>query len=159
MIKNEAGAEFDKIIAQKVMGLKVCECDHEALRKNTYEAWVLRCKDPMAYHGSPSYIPYGSDGDCNTCHGAYAPALRYSSSITRAWEVVEKLGGVFRMASCGLGHYRVAFSDFIYAGGPSGWDDDVHDPDVTVFVYEEFGPAPLAICRAALRKVERDENL
>jgi len=87
----EPGRELDTLVAEKVMGLKVCKCDHDELRQNAYDAWIERCKDPLEYHGSPQYFSHNSDRKCNYCAGLYMPVVNYSTDISHAWDVVEKL--------------------------------------------------------------------
>ncbi len=85
------GKELDKLVAEKAMSLKVCECDHDALRQKAYDDYIERCKDPYEYHGSPQYFSHGSNRTCNYCNKLYMPVIDYSTNINHAWDIVEKL--------------------------------------------------------------------
>lgn len=92
-------------------------------------------------HGS--ILAFRHEGQIKTLppgYGSYAALPYYSSDISAAWEVVEKLGsGNF----AGLDYRSGGWLARIYRGDSPGW----------------YPTAPLAICHAALQVVLRHPDL
>jgi hypothetical protein len=88
------GRELDALIAEKVMGLEICKCDHEALYRKHMQDLEDRRKDPYQIHHDYGYFSHDSDKKCNICTKLYIPVVNYSTNIATAWEVVEKLGNI-----------------------------------------------------------------
>lgn len=118
-----AGRELDALIAEKVMGLSkdgyspVCYVENHAMD----EDWCYQC-------------------DCMADEAEHVPK-RYSTSISAAWEVVEKMSEKFQICLespwwPGVA-YKVRFTRL------DGKTHQVSDGDT----------ASLAICRAALKAV------
>lgn len=130
------GPELDALIAEKVLGLEVCRCDHDALKLKAFRDWEERCKDPLEYHGTPRYFSHSSGGQCNTCGKHYVPYKGYSTDISAAWEVVEKFrdDDNFSIAMHGT-HWKVHFG--------AAWDG--------------AETAAHAICLAALRAIDQGQ--
>lgn len=120
--KLEAGPDLDVLIAEKVMGLPRLDTD-----------LMGRCG---TFFGSPD--------NPLVCHKADA----YSTSISAAWQVVEKLRERFPVIRIGTGDlmgkfWQASFYDAYYEAVAQGKHGDFADADTL----------PLAICRAALRAV------
>ena len=125
--KLEAGPELDALIAEKVMGLVPCE------------QWI----DGM---GTLSII---HRGDCDApiklqCHDAKPGrwTKRYSTDISAAWEVVEKLTPQFIDFELGNRRNELFNADFIWGHG------------LRQYFRANANTAPLAVCRAALKAVQ-----
>ena len=115
----QAGRELDALVAEKVMGLK----PHR----------MISCPD-----NKPGCLVYHYEG---AWEGYVIPD--YSTSISAAWEVVEKLG----------------VNDFVHLSWMPGHKLWTCSLDSTMFggyinLSVEADTAPLAICRAALKVVE-----
>jgi len=114
----DAGREMDALVAEKVMGLRVEGSISLELR----------------YTPQPEY--YAS------------PLLGYSTSISAAWEVVEKMWGeCFRLMRFSHGEGKVALE------GP-WWRAEFG----LMKEFVEAPTAPLAICRAALKSTAKEER-
>lgn len=118
----EAGPNLDRIVAEKVMGCRVKK------RRGAY-----RYVYDLVVPGSFDRIDYVEP------EGAWSACPKYSTEISAAWTVAEKL----RM--------KVGFA------GPSvGWKAVVGEPDCLCGLDNGAlaKTAPLAICRAALESVK-----
>ncbi len=83
--------ELNTLVAEKVLGLKVCKCDHYKIHMDMAMKWQERCKDPMENHAPPRMFSHNSENNCNYCGNAYMPFRNYSTDISWAWQVTEKL--------------------------------------------------------------------
>jgi hypothetical protein len=160
--KMEAGREMDVAIAEKVMGL-IPQKDFGSWPEHEWkigERGEIARLDLSEYHMGPQclrcYYCY-CDG---CCEGEKGPCEKkpkpYSTSISAAWEVVEKLtageNGCFELQQDFGGRFNASFyimlslDDPRREGGRYGnWQYECEDADT----------APLAICRAALKAVEK----
>lgn len=131
----EAGREMDALVAEKVMGYCVC---------------LLTGKSTMQVHPTNNWghsCGYRNDVPMARCYNCKKPVwlnkdyfslkagAPFSTSISAAWEVVEK------MSSTPMGAFQLTEMR-------EGWE--AHWPGVDVFA----PTAPLAICRAALKTKE-----
>ena len=122
----EAGREMDALVAEKIMGLVPCQNDCHKI-------------------GSPRYLP-------GLCHAQPdspdegGETAQYSTSISAAWEVVEKMWDRGYMAD-------------VYQSDCEGtWSAEFLPKNDMDSAGVEWGgsmapTAPLAICRAALKAV------
>jgi len=120
----EPGRELDALVAEKVMGAE-CSCDKPT-------------KEP----GSSN--PYGMQGFCDVHGGVGCPD--YSTSISAAWEVVEKLCQHDKFIQLTRGSWNQKTNSW------TTWIVEVDGPSSTERV--EAPTAPLAICRAALKAID-----
>ena len=125
----EAGREMDALVAEKVMGL-------------------VPCQHPCHDIGNPRYQsgPCHARPDSPQLGGETAP---YSTCISAAWEVVEKINGRYSLSI----YHAVAVSS-VMTGWTIGLAESVYPPgrkDEAVWGRAET--LPLAICRAALKAV------
>lgn len=136
--------EIDTLVAKNVLKLEVCECDHDALKLKHYKDWQERCRDPYLEHSFASYFSHGSDKNCNHCGMAYMPVRTYSTDISMAWEVVDKLtedGATVAVVGSSDWECEISLNDGRF----------LTKADTTVFGTADT--APLSICIAALRAV------
>lgn len=119
ILKMEAGRDLDELIAEKVMGLSPC---------------VFR----MTGQISASTLWNCKHDDCRNCYpkNKDAPMKSYSTDISAAWQVVEKMNCWMDLIHQTDGNYVVAF---------------VTKEDQVYQVRKKT--APFAICRAALLAV------
>ena len=116
----KSGRKLDALIAEKVMGWSL---DQLAAECGIYRGWP-------------------SKGDA--IHRPALPILYYSTSISAAWEVVEKMMS---------GGFRFVFSCEGEKSHAHFFNDDQEVPGATQF-YAVGETAPLAVCLAALKLVE-----
>ena len=136
----EAGREMDALVAEKVMGCSVMrENYHRTLGDGGKWEW-LRC----GCIGGPHNYRDDTARD--------GMLVYYSTDISAAWEVVEKMGALgwkFGMVQDG-----------------TLWDVNTYNPDVrpscafcghtpSGAINASAPTVPLAICRAALKAVEK----
>lgn len=124
--------ELDALIAEKVMGLKLCASAMDKPLRAMGASPAPMVEYPLKIHGKP----------CGTIPGELG---HYSTDIYEAWRVVEKMRqepeGWEVVVESSIGKWRAEF----YPGpekdaGESGWVET----------------APRAICLAALRAVGFD---
>jgi hypothetical protein len=131
--------QVDALIAEKVMGREICTCNHEILRVKHYEE-----QEQRAYREVSTvrfdYFPYNSHRECNTCRRLFIEAVNYSTNIAAAWEVVEKLRGLYLAGP----HHRPDSLKPLWRASFTG-------PDHETFSRAES--AAEAICLAALKAV------
>lgn len=127
----QAGRELDALVAEKVMGWSL----------NAHGEWLNSDQSFTGWHTNESkYDPCHNCGRSNLWHP--------STSIEAAWEVVEKMGGVFRMSTTLGGQYRVTFSDVTVDSYSEEYDvGRKYDKEALA------DTAPHAICLAALKAV------
>jgi ABA sandwich protein len=133
-----AGRELDARVAEKVMGLAILtDTDME---REAVEVWKEQPQCMEFLHGFSGFSAWKSnDGRRVFVRQKF---LSYSSDISAAWRVVEKL----RAARGGFD-----MGDDLRAGrGP--WYCRFHGGAA----YAEAASPPLAICRAALKAVGHD---
>lgn len=147
----KAGRELDALVAEKVMGLPITDFTKTA--RQPYYSWGGKYNN---IHYAPNNEPYVVTG----VEKAGCPHVRriddYSTSISDAWQVVEKLVKEGDEHPVNLHKGLPAFGDHAtpfevyknYAGYP-GWTCYFHDYEVCVHA----DTAPLAICLAALKAV------
>lgn len=117
ILNMPAGREMDALIAENVMGI-------ESVAFND-ETKCPECESTMRFCGSRSW--------CSSCHEwIYSPYKEYSTDISAAWEVVEKLGIIFQETCIDNDKDWRCYFDNACASAET---------------------APLAICRAALLAV------
>lgn len=85
------GKKLDLLIAEKVMKLQVCKCDHEYLREKHYKTLEKRREIFYENYAYIDYFSHSSNNRCNTCNCLYMPNFNYSTDIKDSWSVVEKL--------------------------------------------------------------------
>ena len=120
--KLEAGRELDALVAKKVMGLFVIPtCD------GFKGPFIAETPETSGLFGRPKFVePFLLPG--------------YSTSISAAWEVVEKLNIPWVWA---LSNYH------------NEWEVELTRIDIDhQGVHAHASTAPLAICRAALKAME-----
>lgn len=142
MSKYEAGRALDALVAERVMGSRV-----EQIRPEIPErGWpALRGARHNPGGWSSSVASLTADGRSATTY--YEPP-HYSTEISAAWEVVEKLGAHpgprFRTLHMVVYPYRRTYATFDYDRAESGDDWAEGNGEHAT---------PLAICRAALEAV------
>lgn len=147
----KAGIELNKLVAEKVLGLTICQCNEDDLRTAHQKAVDARLKDPFAYHYDTGFFRFNSNNKCNFCGLAYLNVLEYSTNITRAWDLVEKLKMSVHAPKAPYAHGE-------YANNDIRWMAEVLDskqPDAgyhyTSVAYGDT--AAHAICLAALASI------
>lgn len=123
--KMEAGPEMDALVAEKVMGWKLGK------PRWVYTEELYGRVKSQAWEGSTK------DGMTQTIE-----SWRPSTEITAAWLVVEKIGGVFRLE-------KYPHPDSFQGYPGICWVADFH---IASSLAET---APLTICRAALKAVNK----
>ena len=138
-----AGREMDALVAQKVMG------------ESKWEPFVRSVipNEPCgtSFNGCPyekdNHYKYWHETGLEELHNRKSPKY-YSTSISSAWEVVEKLS---KIKAIWVGNERDG----------NGWTCLIGEPNPHVLLPEAkvdadgYGEsAPLAICRAALKAVD-----
>jgi hypothetical protein len=126
----EAGSELDALVAEKVMEWNGTH-DVQYVDLDTWYSWCKNC-GKLGEDGEIGHWEPGMDQP----KGCAVPP-RYSTDITAAWEVVEKMPRLELIKYPG-GHF---FAGTGYAD-EDGWEFEAEAPT-----------APLAICRAALKAV------
>jgi len=137
-----AGLELDAIVAERVMGLLTVK-----------ERWPIAWHTGKALSIDPEDVALWRDclfiGSQTNSEGDRHTVPHYSTSITAAWEVVEKLKSTFTRDRSG----RAIGFDLNYSSIFNVWSVNL--------IVDEMGPveridgstAPLAICRAAVKAV------
>ena len=152
-----AGAELDALVAEKAMGGKWIRYidagykDPDTSDGRVHAFLVVRKGDLDSFLGAERWKPnYVLDtGECPRDEFRWVP--KYSTNIGEAWAVMEKFG--FSIDTCAAGPDGKPAGYWVGFHGPKGGSlvGNVDNPTVT------FGEtAPLAICRAALKKMEND---
>lgn len=134
-----AGRELDRLVAEKVMGWSIYRYDKD-IPENCYFMLVTEQYDPVTEDMGLRA------GERKTEEEAWNDNYHFSTDISAAWEVVEKIGEkrfdveIMRRTD---GRY---FATCIKVGNPL--------KDRLFEVHAEAGAAPLAICKAALLAME-----
>lgn len=138
----EAGRELDKLIAEKVMGLKVVTTQEETSQFDPGARFV-----PGADYWEVDVdwaLPPGIDEESGDFDDHFL--LEYSTVMGGAWQVVE------RLMTLGIFVERIQYL------APTMWrcilERNPHDPGTRQRHYQQVaGTAPHAICLAALEAV------
>lgn len=118
--KLEAGRELDALVAEKVMGWRWV---------HHMDRTFIQSPEQVARYKLEYLLPIGSVRDITPAH---AGLLKYSTSISAAWEIVTKLKIGLLPNTCDDN-----WGAFVVPLTPEG--------------YSYGNTAPLAICRAALK--------
>jgi Phage ABA sandwich domain len=133
----EAGRDLDKLIAEKVFGIK-----------RVFRPCDVKDRDGLGYGEDYHYIPSGKPPRTHMIDARPVPP--FSTNIAAAWLVVEKMFERWNEDDRPAEHYW-QFVDCY----PSGWRADVMTPNFaqpdTVFLFETSLFLPTAICKAALK--------
>lgn len=134
----KAGRELDALIAEKVMGWEVLTDELEIAKREGTPDLV----DPQRWHRRKVWFKGNEKMACEEC--GTLPA--YSTNITDAWEVVERL-----VSTPGPNgdHHSVQVD---YSGDAVVVIDENEDWQVSAIA----DTAPLAICLAALKAVSQE---
>lgn len=105
---------INQVIATEVMGYQLCKCNHTQLRNQFYKNEHKRRRQELYSYPTGNYFPFGSDNRCNTCRNLYVGVVSYSTRISDAWNVVEKLAE----------HHAILSGPTIYPN-INGWNVDL----------------------------------
>ena len=119
----EAGRELDALVAERVMGLSV-QWDYGRV--------------PFYWH--PATLAHGLEIGPDGLSAVRRPIKPYSTDISAAWLVVEKLRAD-------------GFYPEIHALTDGDWRCEIRASGEPIDVWEDAPTAPLAICRAALAAI------
>ena len=136
------GREMDALVAERVMGKNLRRCEHHEWGtetidvadyhygiccKNCFAFWMVCCEEPEPQNQCVTPHPY------------------YSTSISAAWEVVEKLNDWAWLIYGGERHGYSWNADLVTNDGAFSSYDHLHG--------DKIHSAPHAICLAALKAV------
>lgn len=135
-MSKSPGRELDAEVAEKVMGMVWCKCSKWHGAWETYTVGDEYCK-------------------CDECGDSVPYPMKYSTDISAAWEVVEKLrkDGIMILLQSDDDGYTVANN---YDGVIlQGWEEAKKNFDVC---WWSSNTAPHVICLAALKAVGYEEK-
>lgn len=138
--ETDAGREMDALVAEKVMGI-------------TWDTTRCRwCGWPLREKVEDGCVP----GNCSLRPLPDPPMADiiapYSTSISAAWEVAEKMKELFPGYTVEVGWYHEEEAN---PATPGGWTAMIEGDDRIIYNRPAAPTAPLAICRAALTAVEK----